>query len=603
MFRQAARNGQKLTMSASEAFVETLEKHNVKYCFGIAGSAFMDALDLFPLAGIRFILVQHEQNGAHMADAYSRYTGEVGMICAQNGPGVGNFVNALQGAYWNHSPVLAVTPECSTMLQGYGGFQEADQMSMFKCVSKWQVNVSNPARIAELTGRACDYAVNERGPVHLNIPRDFFYHVGEYAIPPRNLIEKSAGGPDTLDAAFKVLETAQNPVIISGLGVNLSPDAFRLVEQFASKYNIPVVSSYNHPDTFPHSHPLYMGVVGYQGSRAAMECVGQSDAVFAIGTRLNPFLSNPQYGLDWWPTKAQLVQVDIDHRRLGLTKPVDICVHGDAGKFLHNMLSRNGDKVACTKTSDKRMKKYQELKTKWQAELKEWTYEKLFDTPNQIKPREALAALQSVLPKDAMVSQDIGNVSSTAASYVNFERPMSFFSAGMWGSCGPSGGHAMGAKLAAPDRPAIAYAGDGAFAMNSLTEIVTNIREKIPVTYVVFANRQWGAEKKNQVLWFGHRYIGTDWEFCPSWAAVAKSLGAEGIRVDKVEDVAEAFKEAIRLQMEEGKTCVLELVLNRELSDPFRRDAMKLPRRHLQKYKSTDVAKEPPHGHPANMLE
>lgn len=296
------------------------------------------------------------------------------------------------------------------------------------------------------------------------------------------------------------------------------------------------------------------------------------------------------------------MQVDIDQRRLGLTKPVEVRIHGDAGKFLQNMLARSGESAACLANADSRMKRMDELKKQWTVDLGTWTHEKLFDTPGQIKPREALVELQKAMPKDAMVSQDIGNVCSTSASYVNFDRPFSFFSAGMWGSCGPAGGHAMGAKLAHPDRPAIAYVGDGAFAMNSLTEIVTNIREKIPVTYVVFANRQWGAEKKNQVLWFGHRYIGTDWEFCPSWAAVSKSLGAEGIRVDRPEDVGSAFKEAVRLQMEEGKTCVLELCLNRELSDPFRRDAMKLPQRHLEKYKSTNEDSEPPHGHPANMM-
>eukprot|EP00397_Hematodinium_sp_SG-2012_P021053 GEMP01021727.1.p1 GENE.GEMP01021727.1~~GEMP01021727.1.p1 ORF type:complete len:605 (+),score=168.58 GEMP01021727.1:75-1889(+) len=589
-------------MSASEAFVETLAAHNVKYCFGIAGSAFMDALDLFPLAGIKFILCQHEQNGVHMADAYSRLTGEVSMVCAQNGPGVTNFLTAVQGAYYNHSPILVCTPECSTMLQGFGGFQEAAQMTMFRESVRWQVNVSNGARIAELTARACDYAKNERGPTQLNIPRDHFYHVGEYSIPKPLLIEKSAGGPQSLRKAFEVLQQAKNPVVISGLGVNLSPNGYQLMKKFSDEFQIPVACSYNHPDTFPHSHPLSLGVVGYQGSRAAMEYIQQADVVIAVGSRLNPFLSNPQYGLDWWPKDAQVVQVDIDHRRLGLTKPIAAGVHGDAGQFLEVMLARKSEGLACQKNTKERLANMKKIKDAWTEELKVWTHEKLFDTPSEIKPREALAALQSALPPRAMVSQDIGNVCSTAASYVHFDEPMSFFSAGMWGSVGPAGGMAIGAKLAAPDRPAIAYVGDGAFAMNAMQEIVTNIREDIPVTYVVFKNRQWGAEKKNQVLWFGHRYIGTDFHWSPNWAQVARALGAEAITVDKAEDVAVAFKEAIRLQMEERKTCVLELVLNRELSDPFRRDAMMLPRRHLAKYKSTDVYEEPPHGHPANIL-
>jgi hypothetical protein len=209
----------KIRMTPSEAFVETLVAQGVKDTFGIVGSAYMDAHDLFPLAGIRFLSVAHEQNAAHMADGYSRVTGKHGVCIAQNGPGITNFVTGIAAAYWAHSPVVCVTPESGSMSMGLGGFQETEQMPIFSKITKWQVHVNSPLRIAELTGRAFDIAMAERGPVQVNIPRDYFYGEGEYDIPQPHKLERGAGGPESLDAAARMLAKAKFPVILSGGGV------------------------------------------------------------------------------------------------------------------------------------------------------------------------------------------------------------------------------------------------------------------------------------------------------------------------------------------------------------------------------------------------
>jgi hypothetical protein len=184
----------KIRMTPSEAFVETLVAQGVKDTFGIVGSAYMDAHDLFPLAGIRFLSVAHEQNAAHMADGYSRVTGKHGVCIAQNGPGITNFVTGIAAAYWAHSPVVCVTPESGSMSMGLGGFQETEQMPIFSKITKWQVHVNSPLRIAELTGRAFDIAMAERGPVQVNIPRDYFYGEGEYDIPQPHKLERGVAG-------------------------------------------------------------------------------------------------------------------------------------------------------------------------------------------------------------------------------------------------------------------------------------------------------------------------------------------------------------------------------------------------------------------------
>src|SRR5687768_15350972 len=235
--------GGKIRMTPSEAFVETLVAQGVKDTFGIVGSAYMDAHDLFPLAGIRFVSVAHEQNAAHMADGYSRVTGKHGVCIAQNGPGITNFVTAIAAAYWAHSPVVAITPESGSMTMGLGGFQETEQMPIFSKITKWQVHVNSPLRMAELTGRAFDIAMAERGPVQLNIPRDYFYGEGDFEIAPPRRIERAAGGPESLEAAAKLLAKAKFPVIMSGGGIVMS-DGVDEVKALAEHLTAPVVNSY-----------------------------------------------------------------------------------------------------------------------------------------------------------------------------------------------------------------------------------------------------------------------------------------------------------------------------------------------------------------------
>jgi len=204
-------------------------------------------------------------------------------------------------------------------------------------------------------------------------------------------------------------------------------------------------------------------------------------------------------------------------------------------------------------------------------------------------PREMLRALERAMPKGAMVSTDIGNICSVSNSYLRFDEPRSMLAAMSFGNCGYAFPVVCGAKVARPDRPAIAYVGDGAWGI-SFNEMLTCVREKIGVTVVVFNNGQWGAEKKNHVDFYANRFIGVNLDKQPSWAAVAKAMGAEGVRIESLSDVGPALRAAAAAQRE-GKTTVLEMMVTRELGDPFRRDALALPVRHLEKYKSTAARK------------
>jgi sulfoacetaldehyde acetyltransferase len=575
-------------MTPSEALVETLAANGVTDVFGIVGSAFMDALDIFPAAGIRFVPVVHEQGAGHMADGYARVSGRHGVCIAQNGPGITNFVTSIAAAYWTHSPVVMITPETGSMGLGLGGFQETEQLPIFSKITKYQGHINNPKRMAEIAARCFDRAMLEMGPTQLNIPRDFFYGDHDYEIAQPIRIERGAGGEKSLDAAAELLASAQFPVILAGGGVIFAGGTDSCAA-LADLLGAPVVTSYLHNDAFPASHPLWCGPLGYQGSKAAMKLFAKADVVLALGTRLGPFGTLPQYGLDYWPKNAKVIQVDADARMLGLVKKISVGICADARAAAEALLSRlKGRQVAAKANRDARLAEIRRQKEEWEAELSNWKHENdpwsieiAKDSP-YMHPRQVLRELEKAMPKNVMVSTDIGNICSVSNSYLRFERSHSMFAAMSFGNCGYAFPTIIGAKLAAPDRPAVAYVGDGAWGM-SFGETLTCIRESIPVTAVVFHNQQWGAEKKNQVDFYDNRFVGSNLD-SPSFAGVARSMGAEGHVVEKLSDVGPALSAACKAQAQ-GKTTILEMMVTRELGDPFRRDALSKPVRFLDKYK------------------
>ncbi len=581
-------------MTPSEAFVETMVANGVTTIFGIMGSAFMDAMDIFAPAGIRLVPVVHEQGAAHMADGYARVSGRHGVVIGQNGPGISNCVTAIAAAFWAHSPVVMITPETGTMGQGLGGFQEANQLPMFQEFVKYQGHIANEHRMAEITARCFDRAMSEIGPTQLNIPRDRFYGDIDVEIAEPMRLDRGPGGAASLDEAADMLAAAEFPVMVAGGGV-LMGDSVDEAVTLAERLGCPVVNSYLHNDSFPASHPQWCGPLGYQGSKAAMKLIAQADVVLALGTRLGPFGTLPQHDMDYWPKDAKIIQVDADHKMLGLVKKISVGICGDAGAAAVALVERLDERVlACDANRDHRAQLTAAEKSDWEAELEEWTHETddfsvdmikqaIDEQDNWLHPRQVLRELEKAMPARVMVSTDIGNINSVANSYLRFEEPRSFFAAMSWGNCGYALPTIIGAKAAAPDRPAVAYAGDGAWAM-SMVEIMTAVRHDIPVTAVVFHNRQWGAEKKNQVDFYGQRFVAGELEGGESYSEIARAMGAEGVRVNQLEDVGPALSAAVDAQMNAGKTTVIEVMCTKELGDPFRKDALSVPVRHLDKY-------------------
>ena len=568
----------KQKMTPSEALVESMVAEGVENVFGIVGSAFMDALDLFPAAGIRFIPVAHEQAAAHAADGMARVTGRPQACIAQNGPGAANFVSAIVAAYWAHSPVVTITPETGSMGIGTGGFQELDQMAMFRRQTVYQVRVNRPERMAELTRRAFYMAKLENGPTQLNIPRDYFYGLCEDEIYPTLEISRGVGSLKSLQQAANLLAEAEYPVILSGGGVSQG-DAMEETKALAEYLSAPVCNSYLHNDSFPQSHPLAVGPIGYCGSKAAMRTIKKADVVLALGSRLGPFGTLPQYDMSYWPENAKIIQVDVDAKVLGLSKRVDVACCADAKEFAAQLLAAVKDIKPDLTPNPGRLGDVENERRVWAEELEGWST----STNELMHPRRFLRELTLAMPKGSIVATDIGNNSSMCNSYLAFSDVRQHISALSWGNCGFAYGAAMGAKIGKPDAPVFAFQGDGAYGISGLSEVMTATRENIPIIAVVANNLEWGAEKKNQIDYYDNRFVGANLRENPDYAELAKVMGARGYTVTDYRDVQDVVRECVA----SGEACVINAMIEggeKVLAEPFRRDALNMPERHLEKY-------------------
>ncbi len=575
-----------MKMTTEEAFVKVLQMHGIENAFGIIGSAMMPISDLFPQAGITFWDAAHECNAGMMADGFTRATGKMSMMVAQNGPGITNFVTPVKTAYWNHTPLLLVTPQAANKTLGQGGFQEVEHMALFKDMVAYQEEVRDPTRIAETLNRVILQAKRASAPAQINIPRDFWTQVIDIELPAIVDFERPSGGEDAISQAAALLSDAKFPVLLNGAGVVIG-GAIDASMKLAERLDAPVCCGYQHNDAFPGSHPLFAGPLGYNGSKAGMELIAKADVVLALGTRLNPFSTLPGYGIDYWPKDAKIIQVDINPDRIGLTKPVSVGIVGDAKKVAISIL----DKLASTAGDSGRSSRKELIattKSAWAQELTSldhedddpgttWNERARDREPKKMSPRMAWRAIQSALPKDAIISSDIGNNCAIGNAYPTFEEGRKYLAPGLFGPCGYGLPSIMGAKIGRRDVPVVGFAGDGAFGI-SMNEMSAIGREEWPaITMVIFRNYQWGAEKRNTTLWFEDNFVGTELDQQVSYAGVAKACGVEGVAVSTMDELRDALAKAVDAQMNDGVTTFIEVLLNQELGEPFRRDAMKKP--------------------------
>jgi sulfoacetaldehyde acetyltransferase len=574
-----------MRMTTEEAFVKVLQMHGIEHAFGIIGSAFMPISDLFPRAGITFWDCAHEGSGGMMADGYTRASGKMSMMIAQNGPGITNFVTAVKTAYWNHTPLLLVTPQAANKTIGMGGFQEVEQMALFKDMVAYQEEVRDPSRVAEVLNRVIINARRASAPAQINMPRDYWTQVIDIDLPAIVEFERPSGGEEAIAAAAELLSSAKFPVILNGAGVVIG-GAIPASMALAERLDAPVCVGYQHNDAFPGSHPLFAGPLGYNGSKAGMELIAQADVVLCLGTRLNPFSTLPGYGLDYWPKTAKIIQVDMNPDRIGLTKRVAVGIVGDARKVAEGILARlSGTAGDAGRLARKAL--IAQTKSAWAQALSSmdhedddvgttWNARARADKPEWMSPRMAWRAIQAALPREAIISSDIGNNCAIGNAYPTFDEGRKYLAPGLFGPCGYGLPAVVGAKIGCPDVPVVGFSGDGAFGI-AVTELTAIGRGEWPaITQVVFRNYQWGAEKRNSTLWYDDNFVGTELDEQVSYAGIAKACGLKGVIARTMEELTAALRQAI-VDQKAGITTLIEAMINQELGEPFRRDAMKKP--------------------------
>ncbi len=576
-----------MKMTTEEAFVKTLQMHGIDNAFGIIGSAMMPISDIFPDAGITFWDCAHEGSAGMMADGFTRATGKMSMMIAQNGPGITNFVTAVKTAYWNHTPCLLVTPQAANKTIGQGGFQEMEQMNLFADCVAYQEEVRDPSRVAETLNRVIMQAKRASAPAQINVPRDFWTQVIDIDLPEIVAFERPSGGEEAIAKAAALLSSAKFPVILNGAGVVLATGGIEASKLLAERLSAPVCVGYQHNDAFPGGHPLFAGPLGYNGSKAGMELIARADVVLALGTRLNPFSTLPGYGMDYWPANAKIIQVDINPDRIGLTKKVSVGIVGDATKVATALLAHLSETAGDEGRADRKAI-IGETKSKWAQQLSSmdhedddpgttWNERARADKPDWMSPRMAWRAIQSALPANAIISSDIGNNCAIGNAYPSFDEGRKYLAPGLFGPCGYGLPAIVGAKIGCRDVPVVGFAGDGAFGI-SVNELTAIGRGEWPaVTQVVFRNYQWGAEKRNSTLWFDDNFVGTELDEQVSYAGIAQSCGLQGVVARTMDELTAALNKAVDDQMNHGKTTVIEAMINQELGEPFRRDAMKKP--------------------------
>jgi len=574
-----------MKMTTEEAFVKVLQMHGIEHAFGIIGSAFMPISDLFPKAGITFWDVAHETNGGYICDGFTRASGKMGMAIAQNGPGITGFVTAMKTAYWNHTPMLLVTPQAANKTIGQGGFQEVEQMALFRDMVCYQEEVRDPSRMAEVLNRVILKAWRGSAPAQINVPRDLWTQVVDVELPQVVRFERPAGGPEAIAEAAALLSEARFPVILNGAGVVLS-GGIPASQALAERLSAPVCCNYQHNDAFPGSHPLACGPLGYNGSKAAMELVAKADVVLALGNRLNPFSTLPCYGIDYWPTDAKIIQVDINADRIGLTKPVAVGIEGDAKQVAEQLLAQLSPTAGDAGRAE-REALVAETKANWTEALSKMDHEE--DDPgtswnerartrdaDRMSARQAWRAIMASLPVDAIISSDIGNNCAIGNAYPSFQEGRKYLAPGLFGPCGYGFPSIVGAKIGRPDVPVVGFAGDGAFGI-SMNEMSSVGRDEWPaITMIIFRNYQWGAEKRNTTLWFDDNFVGTELDLNVSYSRIAEACGVKGVTVSTPAETTQALEIACKEQSN-GVTTFIEVLLNQELGEPFRRDAMKKP--------------------------
>lgn len=554
--------------SGGKAVVGALEAEGVRHVFGLIGSAGMEIFDaLYDSKAIRLIGVRDERTGVHMADGYARASGQAGVFLAgQNGPGATNLVTGLAQANAAYSPVVALAGSLSSAHVHRDAFQEVDQQSLFRPVTKKTWTVTQARRIPEMVREAFTTALSpRRGPVALNLPRDMLSEAfdAEEVPPPssQRAVAPAAGDAELVARAARLLAGARRPLVIAGGGIK-NARAHAQALALAERLGAPVALSPGHGDAIPAEHPLYAGQVGPRGNEVASALAREADVILALGTRLG--FNTTFYSYDNLNRAARIVQVDQEPTAVGRFFPIALGIVGDAGRVAAQLAA---ELSAHAPTAEVRAytQAFRDARRRLLAERDAAGAAR----GDPIQPAALYHALRATVPADAMFTMDAGTLCLQATDQMPYRQPPALFTPLDFGLVGFSYAAGLGIKVACPERTVVSLMGDGGFGM-TVSEIGTAVEHGIHTVCVVMNNGCWGAEKAYQRDFFDQRYIGADVPN-PPYDQLARLYGAAGFRVERAAELEGALREALAC----GKPAIVDVQVDPSALYSFRRDSFK----------------------------
>ena len=552
-------------ISGGEAVVECLKAYNIKYVFGLIGSATMELFDaLYHEKSITFIDVRDERTGAHMADAFARASGSNGVIIAgQNGPGATNLVTGVAQAKAAFSPLLSIAGAIATEHQGKDAFQEVDQQKLFEPITKKTFSIKDTKSIVEDLNKALKLSIQGKwGPVHVNIPRDVLSGIEKYeTFKVESKIEIKKINENDLEKIISLIDQSSKPVIVCGAGVKNSKTQKEIIH-LSNNLNIPIVSSAGHGDVISYDHELYSGQMGPRGNKVASSLVKEADLILAIGTRLG--FNSTFYSYDNISKSAKIVQIDIDPISIGRYFPVEIGIQNDVKIFLDQLNSLLKNRILNNNHHDW-IQNFIKKKIDYYKKRDEDA-----DTNSKIiQPSGLFKELRNLIPKNSSITLDAGTLCLQATDEFNFFESKSLFTPLDFGLVGFSFAAGLGVKLAKPHSPVFSLMGDGGFGM-TVSELSTAVHHNINTITIVMNNKSWGAEKAYQRDFYDQRYIGADID-SPPFHKLAEIYGAKGYHVTELKNLKEAVSDALVC----NKPAVINVDVDPKALYSFRKDSFK----------------------------
>ena len=554
-------------LTGGQAAIKSLKKEKVKHVFGLIGSATMEMFDaLYHEKNIKFIGVRDERTGTHMADGYARASNQPGIILAgQNGPGATNLVTGLAQAKAAFSPVVSIAGSYSTKDKMEDAFQGLDQQSLFKPVTKKTWTVKNTKKIPKTFSDAFKLAMSpRRGPVCINLPRNILADKGNFKINEKNQSfdnqNSTKAKSNFIKKAVQIINNSSKTVIIAGGGIKYS-SKYKNVVKLAELLNVPIVTAAGHGDAIPFNHKLNAGQMGPRGNLVASKLVKEASVIIALGTRLG--FNSTFYSYENINKKAKIIQIELEKRMIGRYFPVAVGIYGDAATIAEQ-LCKEIKKQNITFDTQKWTNNYLNERKNFLL-----SRDKFVQKNFPIQPKSLFKQLRQVLPKNSAITLDAGTLCLQATDALEYYDPPSLFTPLDFGLVGFSFACGLGVKIAKPNKKVISLMGDGGFGM-TISELSTAVEYKINTITIVLNNKSWGAEKAYQKDFYGKRYLGADIS-SPPFDKVAELYGAKGFKVQKVSEINQAVREALKI----NKPVVIDVDVDPKALYSFRRDSFK----------------------------